>query len=378
MMKRHASLLFLAGLAFAAAIHGAEATFFAVNEDIYELHASPKDVLTFVRDKAEPSSLVGENGWMGELREGNGALLLSEDQRNGYLFVNGLLRKRLVDGREVPVEKSRPSIVGDEAVKTLWPPKAERLKADAAPRDFWAPGARLRLWFANPYLAGGLLAMGALAALGLVFCRRWRWRIAGILIAMLLLSLLIGHIPLPPATDDLLLAAIYGGAISGIGFGLVLRGSATTGGTDMLASLLHRIIPVLRVSYGIFFFDGVVIIASAFAFEPQAAMYGLISTFICNVLIDLVLEGPNSAHSYFIISDKSDAIAERILKDMDRGVTALHAMGMYSHAEKQVLLCVVNRFEAMRLRRIIFEADPHAFVIANKAHEVLGEGFKPM
>ena len=192
------------------------------------------------------------------------------------------------------------------------------------------------------------------------------------LIAMVLLSLLIDHIPLPAATDDMLLAAVYGGAISGIGFGLVLRGSATTGGTDMLASLLHRLIPVLRVSYGIFF------IASAFAFEPQAAMYGLISTFLCNVMVDLVLEGPNSAHSYFIISDRSDAIAERILKDMDRGVTALEAMGMYSHNHKQVLLCVVSRFETMRLRRIIFEADPHAFVIANKAHEVLGEGFKPV
>ena len=198
------------------------------------------------------------------------------------------------------------------------------------------------------------------------------------LIAMLLLSLLIDHIPLPPATDDLLLAAIYGGAISGIGFGLILRGSATTGGTDMLASLLHRIIPVLRVSYGIFFFDGVVIIASAFAFEPQAAMYGLISTFICNVLIDLVLEGPDSAHSYFIISDKSDEIAERVLRDMDRGVTALEAVGMYSHTKKRVLLCVVNRFETIRLRRIVFEIDPKAFVIANKAKEVLGEGFKRM
>ena len=171
------------------------------------------------------------------------------------------------------------------------------------------------------------------------------------LIAMLLLSLLIDHIPLPRATDDLLLAAIYGGAISGIGLGLVLRGNATTGGTDMLASLLHRVIPMLKVSYAIFFFDGLVIIASAFAFEPQAAMYGLISTFLCNVLIDLVLEGPNSAHSYFIISDNSEAIAERILRDMDRGVTALEAMGMYSHAHKRVLLCVVNRFEAMRLRR---------------------------
>jgi len=94
------------------------------------------------------------------------------------------------------------------------------------------------------------------------------------------------------------------------------------------------------------------------------------------VLIDLVLEGPNSAHSYFIISDKSDAIAEKIMREMDRGVTGLEAVGMYSRQRKQVLLCVVNRFEAMRLRRIVFEADPHAFVVANKAKEVLGEGFK--
>ena len=196
------------------------------------------------------------------------------------------------------------------------------------------------------------------------------------LAAMSLLSLLIDHLPLPPATDDMLLAAVYGGAISGIGFGLVLRGSATTGGTDMLAALAHRVFPVLKVSTAIFLFDGLVIIASAFAFEPQSAMYGLISAFLCNVLIDLVLEGPNSAHAYFIISDRSDAIAEKILREMNRGVTGLEAVGMYSHQRKQVLLCVVNRFEAMRLRRIIFEADPHAFVIANKAHEVLGEGFK--
>ena len=196
------------------------------------------------------------------------------------------------------------------------------------------------------------------------------------LIAMVLMSLLIDHIPLPPATDDMLLASVYGGAISGIGFGLVLRGNATTGDTDMLASLLHRLVPVIKVSYAIFMIDGLVIIASAFVFEAQAAMYGLISAFLCNVLIDLVLEGPNSAHSYFIISDKSEAIAEKIMREMNRGVTGLEAVGMYSQQHKQVLLCVVNRFEAMRLRRIIFEADPHAFVIANKAHEVLGEGFK--
>ena len=198
------------------------------------------------------------------------------------------------------------------------------------------------------------------------------------LIAMALLSLLIDHLPLPPATDDMLLAAVYGGAISGIGFGLVLRGSATTGGTDMLASLLHRLVPALRVSYCIFFFDGLVIIASAFAFQSEAAMYGLISTFLCNVLIELVLEGPDSAHSYFIVSDKSDEIARKVMKELDRGVTALEAMGMYSHSRKRVLLCVVNRFETIRLRRIIFQVDPRAFVVANKAKEVLGEGFKPI
>ena len=166
------------------------------------------------------------------------------------------------------------------------------------------------------------------------------------LIAMAGLSLLIDHLPLPPATDDL------------------------------LASLLHRYIPMLRVSYCIFAIDGLIIIASAFVFEPQAAMYGLICTFITNVLIDLVLEGPNSAHSYFIISDKSDDIAKIILQEMNRGVTALEGMGMYNGSRKHVLLCVVNRFETIQLRKIIFSVDPSAFVVANKAHEVLGEGFK--
>ena len=196
------------------------------------------------------------------------------------------------------------------------------------------------------------------------------------LIAMFGLSLFIDHLPLPAATDDMLLASVYGGVIGGLGFGLVLRGSATTGGTDMLASLLHRLIPALRVSYAIFLIDGIVIIVSIFVFEAQAAMYGLIVAFITNVLVDVVLEGPNTAHSYFIISDKSDEIAQRILTEMDRGVTGLEAMGMYHKTRKQVLLCVVNRFETIHLRRIIFAVDPQAFVIANKAHEVLGEGFK--
>ena len=195
------------------------------------------------------------------------------------------------------------------------------------------------------------------------------------LLAMFALSALIDLMPLPPATDDLLLAAVYGGVTMGIGFGLILRGSATTGGTDMLSALLHRIFPQMRVSIGIFLIDGLVIVASAFVFEPQSAMYGLISAFIANVLVDVVLEGPNAAHAYFIVSDNSDAIAERIMSEMDRGVTALNAMGMYKKTEKRVLLCVVNRFQTMVLRRIVFAVDPAAFVFSTRANEVLGEGF---
>ncbi|MGN0801165.1 MAG: YitT family protein [Candidatus Faecivicinus sp.] len=196
------------------------------------------------------------------------------------------------------------------------------------------------------------------------------------LLAMLGLSLFIDYLPIPCATNDLLLATVFGGVLGGVGFGLILRGSATTGGTDMLASLIHRFIPTLRVSVGIFAVDGLVILASAFVFDQQSAMYALICAFMMNVVVDVVLEGPNSAHSYFIISDRSEQIAQRIMDELERGVTAFAGKGMYSGTDKQVLLCVVNRFEAMQLRRIVFSIDANAFVIANKAHEVLGEGFK--
>ena len=195
------------------------------------------------------------------------------------------------------------------------------------------------------------------------------------LLAMLGLSLFIDYVPLPVATQDVLLATVFGALLGGLGFGLVLRGSATTGGSDMLASLIHRAFPFIRVSVGIFIVDGLVIFASAFVFDQQAAMYALICTFLMNLVVDLVLEGPNSAHSYFIVTESAEAIAERIMSELDRGVTCFDAKGMYSGKHRKVLLCVVGRMETIQLRRIIFSIDPDAFVIANKTHEVLGEGF---
>lgn len=189
-------------------------------------------------------------------------------------------------------------------------------------------------------------------------------------------SLLLDNLHVPVITHDLWLSTVYGGLVAGLGFGLILRGSATTGGTDMLASLIHRLIPSIRVSVGMFIIDGLVILASAFVYDTAAAMYALICILISNVVIDFVLEGPNSSHSFFIISDKSDEIASRIMQELDRGVTGLEGMGMYSHQHKRVLLCVVSRMETVTLRRIVFSVDPRAFVISAKAHDTYGEGFK--
>ncbi|MBE5767392.1 MAG: YitT family protein [Clostridiales bacterium] len=203
----------------------------------------------------------------------------------------------------------------------------------------------------------------------------WRMGIKSV-IAMMLLSVLIDWAPLPAVTDDMLLASVFGGVLGGIGFGLILRGGATTGGSDMLGKLLHKKMSFISVGMFVCIVDALVILASAFVFETSNALYALISVVIMNYLLDLTLEGPDSARAYFIISEKSDAIAQIILREMERGVTGLSGRGMYSGTERNVLLCVVNRMESIRLRQIVMSVDEKAFVIATNVHEALGEGFK--
>ena len=198
------------------------------------------------------------------------------------------------------------------------------------------------------------------------------------LLSSVALSLLLDYLPVPAMTDDVLLSAVFGGVLCGAGFGLVLRGHATTGGSDMLASIVHRHVPALKVSVCLFATDATVVIASGFVFDAAAAMYALISVFVMNVVIDQVLEGPGLARSHIIITTHGNEIAERILKELDRGVTALDAKGMYSGEDRTMLLCVVSRLEAVRLRAVVFSVDPRAFVIDQNVHEALGEGFKEL
>ena len=198
------------------------------------------------------------------------------------------------------------------------------------------------------------------------------------LISSVALSLMLDYLPVPAMTDDVLLSAVFGGVLCGAGFGLVLRGHATTGGSDMLASIVHRHVPALKVSVCLFAVDATVVVASGFVFDASAAMYALISVFVMNVVIDQVLEGPGLARSHIIITNHGEKMAERILKELDRGVTAIEAKGMYSGEGRTMLLCVVSRLEAVRLRSIVYSVDPRAFVIVQNVHEALGEGFKEL
>jgi len=179
------------------------------------------------------------------------------------------------------------------------------------------------------------------------------------------------------ATRDPLLAGVFGGVLVGVGLGVVFRYRGTTGGTDLAAAIL-RTYTGANVGQLLFVVDGLVVLAAGFAFRSwELAMYVLITIFVTAWLIDLVQEGISYAKAFLIISDRAEQIAGLVLGSLGRGATALPARGMYTGREREVLLVVVNRAEVTRLKDLVYEVDPRAFVILADVHEVLGEGFKP-
>ena len=175
--------------------------------------------------------------------------------------------------------------------------------------------------------------------------------------------------------DDLLLSAVFGGLLSGAGFGLVLGGQATTGGTDFLAALLRRAFPHYSVAEILLVLDGVIVLAGAAVFGVNYALYALIAVFSVSKVSDAMIEGWKFAKQAYIISEKNEEIASRLMKELDRGATNIYARGMYSEQDRPILFCVVSKKEIVRLKQIAAEIDPRAFVIVSDAKEVLGEGF---
>lgn len=179
------------------------------------------------------------------------------------------------------------------------------------------------------------------------------------------------------STPDLLLYSVFGGAIMGLGLGLVFRSGATTGGTDLAARIINHFVPGLTMGQLLLIVDTTVIIIASIAFNSiLLGLYAIVTLFIASYVIDAILEGVNFAKAVFIISDKSEDISKKILVDLDRGVTALKGTGMYTGNDKNVLLCVVHRAQLTLLKDIVRSIDTKAFIILADIREVLGEGFK--
>lgn len=176
-------------------------------------------------------------------------------------------------------------------------------------------------------------------------------------------------------TDDIFLAALFGGIISGIGTGLVFMFSATTGGTDMLAALIQRKLRQYSIAQIMQVLDGMVVLAGAAVFGVQYALYALIAIFCVSKISDGILDGMKFSKQAFIISDHYQEIANAIMIRMERGVTSLDGNGMYSGQEWKILFCVVAPKEIVKIREIVREFDPGAFVIVSDVREVFGEGF---
>lgn len=225
-------------------------------------------------------------------------------------------------------------------------------------------------------LSVGLISFVLNVPLFLIGWRTVGWRFAvRSFIAMSLMSLFIDLVPVRDVSGNVMLASVFGGVLLGVGLGLVVRAGATTGGTDMAAKMIHSRVAFLPIAAILFLIDGLVVAVAALAFGLQAALWALIALFVSSQAMDSVIKGFNTAMQFMIISRDSAEIVRRIHTEIDRGCTRLMAEGTYSRLPVGTLLCVVSRTEAPRLKKLVAEVDPQAFVTVCNVHEVLGEGF---
>lgn len=177
-------------------------------------------------------------------------------------------------------------------------------------------------------------------------------------------------------TNDMLLACIIGGAIKGLGMGIIYYAGATTGGTDIIAKFVRLKYPYINFGTLILLTDAIIILAFAIIFHKvEGAMYAVIAMFVVSRVIDLVLYGVDNSNVCYIISEKSEQLVNDITDSLHRGVTILEGEGAYSHQNKQVLLCVVKRTQVSDIRKIIKNVDENAFFIITDAKNVFGKGF---
>lgn len=191
-----------------------------------------------------------------------------------------------------------------------------------------------------------------------------------------LFGYLFGYEGVLPYIDkiDTLLSALFGGVLMGAGLGIVMKGGANTGGTDILAQIIHK---YTRLPQGtsLLLVDGLVILAAALVFSVQAALFAVITVFTTAQVVNLITSGANYAKMAYIISDRYEQIRAVLLNEVGIGGTSIFSQGMYTDRAKNLILTVVRNRRIAEVSRVVKEIDPDAFMIITNATEVLGEGF---
>ncbi|MEI6346513.1 MAG: YitT family protein [Bacteroidota bacterium] len=182
----------------------------------------------------------------------------------------------------------------------------------------------------------------------------------------------------PLIVNDPLLSSIFGGAILGLGLGLIFRTRATSGGTDIVAMIINKFTR-LPVGTLLIIVDSVVVAISVFAYKDwKIAFYSLIVIYITGKVIDVVIQGISNDKTVYIISDKYEEIRNKIIHDLERGGTYIHGEGMYNNQPKKIIYTIVDRKQLPILIEFVHEIDPNAFLSVIKANQTLGNGFQSL
>lgn len=177
-------------------------------------------------------------------------------------------------------------------------------------------------------------------------------------------------------SNDILLASIFGGILTGVGLGIIVKSNATSGGTDVIGMIMTKYLK-MPFSKSMLIVESCVIVSGLVVFgDWTLPLYSLISLFITSKLIDVIIDGTSTDKLLFIVSDKHEEIKKFILEDLGRGGTYLKASGMYTKSDKMVIFVVISRNQLPRMREVIKMLDDKAFLTVVNAHEIVGDGFK--
>ena len=181
----------------------------------------------------------------------------------------------------------------------------------------------------------------------------------------------------PIYAGDRMIGGVFGGVLMGAGLAIIFLRGSTTGGTDIISFLVKKWYPHVPIGRMIMVVDCIIIGVSVLVFgNLESALYGLISLYCCSMVIVSIIYGLDKGSMVMVVSEKNDEIAAQIMDELERGVTLLKGQGAYTGTDRDVLMCAVRKQQFARVRAIIYEKDPNAFVIVSETSEVLGEGFK--